>query len=266
MAEENKFALHAACREGKYTIVESLLNADPKAAARKDDDGRLPIHWAVSSNQLEVTNLLVAQKGFDAEVQDDSGWTPLMIAVSIKDGDKLVDLLLGKGADVNEKSKVHKPIVPPFLRLDSPVNQANQPLLDNSGQTALHFAASKNNLDVARKLLDQTPPASARVRDRRGQYAIHRAAAVGSTPMVSLLLTTGKSPLDATDSAGQTALHHAVAEGHGDTAVALLKAGASTDKKDVDGCLALDLAPDKAVQKYIEQVAEREGIEIGTSS
>lgn len=240
MAEENKFALHAACREGKYTVVESLLNADPKAATRKDDDGRLPIHWAVSSNQLEITNLLVAQKGFDADVQDDSGWTPLMIAVSIKDGDKLVDLLLSKGADVNEKN--------------------------NSGQTALHFAASKNNIDVARKLLDQKPPASARVRDRRGQYAIHRAAAIGSTPMVNLLLKTGKSPLDATDSAGQTALHHAVAEGHGDTAVALLKAGASTDKKDVDGCLALDLAPDKAVRKYIEQVAENEGIEMGTSS
>lgn len=33
----------------------------------------------------------------------------------------------------------------------------------------------------------------------------------------------------------------------GDTAVALLKAGAETDKKDTDGCLALDLAPDKDV-------------------
>lgn len=68
-----------------------------------------------------------------------------------------------------------------------------------------------------------------------------------------------------TDSAGQTPLHHAVAEGHGifnlillgvkypnksigDTAVALLKAGAETDKKDVDGYLALDLAPDPQVR------------------
>lgn len=33
----------------------------------------------------------------------------------------------------------------------------------------------------------------------------------------------------------------------GDTAVALLKAGAETDKKDRDGFLALDLAPDKDV-------------------
>jgi 26S proteasome non-ATPase regulatory subunit 10 len=30
--------------------------------------------------------------------------------------------------------------------------------------------------------------------------------------------------------------------------VALLKAGAETDKKDVDGFLALDLAPDKEVR------------------
>jgi 26S proteasome non-ATPase regulatory subunit 10 len=33
----------------------------------------------------------------------------------------------------------------------------------------------------------------------------------------------------------------------GDTAVALLKAGAETDRKDFDGYLAIDLAPDKQV-------------------
>lgn len=63
-------------------------------------------------------------------------------------------------------------------------------------------------------LLENNPPASARVRDKRGQYPLHRAAAVGSVPMVNLLLKH-KSPLNATDSAGYTALHHAVAEGHG---------------------------------------------------
>ena len=31
--------------------------------------------------------------------QDASGWTPLMIASSLKEEDGLVDLLLGKGAD-----------------------------------------------------------------------------------------------------------------------------------------------------------------------
>lgn len=65
----------------------------------------------------------------------------------------------------------------------------------------------------------------------------------------------------------------------GDTAVALLKAGAETDKKDVDGFLAIDLAPDSQVhllirveikfsankpkvRKFILQSAEREGLEL----
>lgn len=88
-------------------------------------------------------------------------------------------------------------------------------MVDFSGQTALHFTASKNSLDIARRLLDNKPPASTRVKDKRGQYPIHRAAAVGSVPMVELLLKN-KSPLNATDMAGQTPLHHAIAEGHGE--------------------------------------------------
>jgi 26S proteasome non-ATPase regulatory subunit 10 len=81
-------------------------------------------------------------------------------------------------------------------------------------KTVVHFVASKGNLDVARKLMDHKPPASARVRDKRGQYPLHRAAAVGSVPMINLLLKN-RSPLNATDNVGYTALHHAVAEGHG---------------------------------------------------
>lgn len=39
----------------------------------------------------------------------------------------------------------------------------------------------------------------------------------------------------------------AIAEGHGDAALELLKAGAETDKRDVDGMLAIQLAPDQKV-------------------
>lgn len=74
--------------------------------------------------------------------------------------------------------------------------------------------ASKKYLDVAKLLIEAKPPASTRVRDRRGQYPIHRAAAVGSVPIV-LLLLKNRSPLNATDNEGYTPLHHAIAEGHG---------------------------------------------------
>ncbi len=36
--------------------------------------------------------------------QDASGWTPLMIASSLRDGDDVVDLLLSKNADATMKS------------------------------------------------------------------------------------------------------------------------------------------------------------------
>lgn len=78
----------------------------------------------------------------------------------------------------------------------------------------MHFVVSKNNLDLARKLLEHKPPASARVRDNRGQYAIHRAAASGSVALVDLLVKN-RSPVDPEDNDGQTPLHHAVAEGNG---------------------------------------------------
>ncbi|KAI5920766.1 ankyrin repeat-containing domain protein [Camillea tinctor] len=234
-SDQSKYAIHAAAREGKVTVVEALLNADPKLAHLKDDDGRLPIHWAASSNQYAIALMLAQQKSFNPDVEDDSGWTPLMIAASVKDGDSVVDLLLSRGADVNQKN--------------------------NNGQTVLHFVASKNNLDVARKLFDSKPPASTRVRDKRGQYPLHRAAAIGSVPMLKLLLEN-RSPLNATDNVGYTALHHAIAEGNGAAAIALLKAGAETDKRDFDGHMALDLAPDKEVRKYIEREAENEGIDL----
>lgn len=79
-------------------------------------------------------------------------------------------------------------------------------------KTAMHFTASKSNIDVARKLFEHK--ASARVKDKKDQYPIHRAAAVGSVPMVQLLLKNN-SPLNSVDYAGYTPLHHAVAEGHG---------------------------------------------------
>jgi 26S proteasome non-ATPase regulatory subunit 10 len=144
-----------------------------------------------------------------------------MIASSLKDtstSDPLIDLLLAKNADPT--------------------------LTTSTGATALHFAASKSNLDTAKKLLEHK--ASARVKDKRGQLPLHRAAAVGNVPMVKLLLQN-RSPVNASDGDGCTALHHAIAEGHGDAAVVLLKAGAETDKKDTSGALALDLAPDAKV-------------------
>ncbi|KKY23916.1 putative proteasome regulatory particle subunit [Phaeomoniella chlamydospora] len=236
--QDSKFAIHAASRDGKTSLVESLLNANPKLSALVDDDGRLPIHWACAYNHLPIINLLmnIRRPPFDPDVTDASGWTPLMISCSLPNGDgsEAVNLLLSKDADPNLKT--------------------------NGGQTALHFATSKQNLDICRTLLANK--AVARTKDKRGQLPLHRAAAIGNVPILRLLLKEGKSPLDATDIDGSTALHHAISEGHGDIAIELMKAGADITKKDWEDRLAIELVPDSKVRKYIIQQAEKEGIDL----
>lgn len=214
-----------------------------------------------------------------------------MIAASLKDaeGDPIIDLLLRKGADVSMKSvtgQVCTGLRKSSTRLSYVRVCVKRKLTSRVAgdvtdeKNALHFATSKSNLSTVKTLLAHK--CSARVKDQRGQLPLHRAAAIGSIPIMKLLLGEGKSPVNATDADGLTALHHAVSEGHGDAAILLLKAGAEADKRDGEGRLAIDLAPDAKVylephhfrslaldvltriqvRKYILQAAEREGVEL----
>lgn len=233
---DDKYALHAAAREGRLAAVESLLSANPKLSSLRDPDDRLPIHWATSHNRADIVRLLASQRSFDPDAVDASGWTCLMMASSLKDdaGLDLVKFLLGKEADAK--------------------------LASGTGGTALHFAVSKSNLEVAKTLL--AAGASARAKDKRGQLPLHRAAAVGSVPILKLLLEKGKSPVNASDSDGMTALHHAVSEGHGDVAGELLKVdGVEVDKRDGERRTALECAPDAKVREFVVAAGRREGVE-----
>jgi len=105
--KEDKFAIHEAARNGQRersaflpgmerhhwltcgssprritaerVLMKKLLmtyprdaltrfQADPKLARLRDDDDRLPLHWAVSYNHLPIVHLLVQAKGFDPDV------------------------------------------------------------------------------------------------------------------------------------------------------------------------------------------------------
>lgn len=90
-----------------------------------------------------------------------------MIAASVKDSERLVEFLLSKGADPNEKSEFS-----PYPTTPRDAQLTDAFPADNTGQTVVHFVASKNNIDIARRLFENQPPASARVRDKRGQVKI----------------------------------------------------------------------------------------------
>ena len=118
---------------------------------------------------------------------------------------------------------------------------------------------SQQRVDTVRLLLGAPHGASPRVRDSRQQLALHRAAAVGSVPLITLLADAG-SPLNATDVDGMTPLHHAIAEGWGDAAVALLRRGANSGTADKEDRLAIELAPDRKVYTWIVSTAHEDGL------
>lgn len=46
-----------------------MYKANSRLATERDDDERLPVHWAVSYNHLPIVELLVSRKDFDPDVQ-----------------------------------------------------------------------------------------------------------------------------------------------------------------------------------------------------
>lgn len=94
----------------------------------------------------------------------------------------------------------HIEIVKVLLTAGVDVNMTN-----DNGQTALHYAASRNREDIAKCLLEAGAHINAA--DKLGNTSLHRAASRGHLSMVKLLLTRSGITIDALDSAKNTPLY-----------------------------------------------------------
>ncbi|KAL7663822.1 Uncharacterized protein ABC855_g3625 [[Candida] zeylanoides] len=200
------FPLQEAARDGKLLTVEGLLSQDPKLLLSKDDDERTALHWACSSQHVPVVQALLKPRGVEFDIddlKDQSGWTPLHIAASV--GNEVIF----------EELMKHDP-------------KPDIDAVTNQGTTVLHLACSKQKYEIA-KLAIQTYKCKTRIKDKMGYTPLHRAASVGSTRIVDLLLKSGVN-VNATDKEDWTALMHAEAERWQDV-VALLKAHGAEDRR-----------------------------------
>ncbi|GMG18851.1 unnamed protein product [Ambrosiozyma monospora] len=257
---ENTHELHKAAQEGNAMIARGLLAEDPKLILQKDLDSRTPLHWACSFEHVEVVKLLLnpfdivasglsgntgtdesnrqhKTKKFEFDIDDmtdDSGWTPLHITAST--GNLEIFKLL--------MAHVPKPDV------DSKTC---------TGQTCLHYAVSKNHYDLVDYLLKECK-ANARVKDKKSQYPLHRAAAIGSLRMCESLIDIGKSALNSKDSYGFTPMHHAMSEGHGDVAIMLVKRGADYKAVNKDDETPFDVGLDDKVKLFFKKGLQEEGL------
>lgn len=227
--DETKFAVHDSIKENKTLLAKSLIDGNSKLLTLEDDDGRTVFHWACSMNNLDLVTYLCKKKSDNVDIDDmvdASGWTPLHIASSLGN-------------------------IPIFETLMLTIPKPDIDLATTTlGTTPLHLAVSKGHLSLVRDIVEKYG-AKVLVKDKRGATAVHRAASIGSIPILQILYDN-KSNLNTADKQGWTAMHHALAEGQGDFAVKLVELGADASLVNNDNLEPYQVSVDEKVARFFK--------------
>jgi uncharacterized protein len=260
----SEIRLADAVKAGNRDAVRDLLKKPAGIAEvnAREADGTTALHWAVRTNDVETTDLLLAA-GAHANVSNRYGVTPLWLAAS-NGSAVIVEALLKAGADVNTAMPQGETVLMTAARAGNP--DAVQALLvrgadvnareDGLGESALMWAAAENRAEVVKLLIahgaavDGRSKALTYDKDRfglegvltilpRGSWTpLMYAARQGSVDATRVLAEAGAN-LNLTDPEGTTALGRAIVNWHYDVAGLLVEKGADPNIPDVAGMAAL---------------------------
>uniref|UniRef100_A0A8C5FCE1 Neurogenic locus notch homolog protein 1 n=1 Tax=Gadus morhua TaxID=8049 RepID=A0A8C5FCE1_GADMO len=118
-------ALHLAARYARSDAAKRLLDSSADANVQ-DNMGRTPLHAAVAADAQGVFQILIRNRATDLDARMHDGTTPLILAARLA-VEGMVDELINCHADANA--------------------------IDDSGKSALHWAAAVNNVEAAIMLL-----------------------------------------------------------------------------------------------------------------
>ncbi|MBC8144508.1 MAG: ankyrin repeat domain-containing protein, partial [bacterium] len=229
--------LTAASAHAQRPVVHELHSQDTSFfnAARDGDDNTLR---------------RILDAGANPNVDNNDGWTPLMLA-AMNGNAGGVNILLEHGADPNFGEADQGPplsvaAMSPFAALDETSiirlmldKGASIDIPNGSGMTPLMYAAREGNFNRAAYLIERG--ASVNHRDTRGWTPIRFAASSRTAQMVRLLAAHGANP-DVLDEAFRTPLHYSVTERSTEIATILLDALADVNGISVTGGYPTPLA------------------------
>jgi len=125
---------------------------------------------------------------------------------------------------------------------------------NKKGETPLHTAAGKGDLETVRRLLGEG--ASPNTWDNAGWTPLHEASGYGNLPLVTLLLDAGASPSVPATSENLTPLHEAATRGFVEVVAILVARGADKDAKDSRGRTPRDAALNHQIVEALETEVE----------
>uniref|UniRef100_A0A8C9T1I3 Neurogenic locus notch homolog protein 1 n=1 Tax=Scleropages formosus TaxID=113540 RepID=A0A8C9T1I3_SCLFO len=151
-------ALHLAARYARSDAAKRLLEASADANIQ-DNMGRTPLHAAVAADALGVFQILIRNRATDLDARMYDGTTPLILAARLA-VEGMVEELINCHADVNA--------------------------IDDSGKSALHWAAAVNNVDAVIVLLKSG--ANKDMQNNKEETPLFLAAREGSYETAKVLL------------------------------------------------------------------------------
>ncbi|XP_075583527.1 LOW QUALITY PROTEIN: neurogenic locus notch homolog protein 3-like [Pelecanus crispus] len=156
-------ALHLAARYARADAAKRLLDAGADTNAQ-DNTGRTPLHAAVTADAQGVFQILIRHRSTDLDARMADGSTALMLAARLA-VEGMVEELIACHADVNA--------------------------VDETGKSALHWAAAVNNMEATLALLKNG--ANKDMQDSKEQTPLFLAARGGRLRGGAVLLAHGAS-------------------------------------------------------------------------
>lgn len=147
----------AEIRQGRIDVVRAMLDKNPDLIKLKDQRGSTPLILAAYYDQAGIVDLLL-QRGAEVDEKDASGNTALM-GVCFKGFDEVARKLIDAGADVDARNAM--------------------------GANCLIFAITFNRQSMAKLLISSG--ADLKAKDARGYTALDHARMQGLKPLVAIL-------------------------------------------------------------------------------
>lgn len=249
---DNNLTFLNACRNGQKSIVQIFLKKGGIDVNKRDAEGNTPLYYACLKGNRDIVALLL-DSGADATCVNNRSETPLHAAA--RSGNKeILGKLLMSGADVNATDNEGRTPLLCVLdnkRTDAALflieNGADPEVSDATGHKAIDYATAHGLREVVAKL------SKGDNKDAHGNTPLHQAAYNGQSEIIRTLLTSSsKEMLDATNDGGQTPLILACMQGNLMIVNLLLDAGADANRALLDGSAPLHFAAQSG-NKFIGQ-------------